>query len=374
VGRFIDSARHRSRLPVQRVLAGVLGACAIALFTGCAGRPEVPLYRVAPDGSGAAPPSIALAVDADRVETLDFEWFDPARARTVPVRAYLPRPSVGPVPLVVFSHGMGGSRFGYTYLGRYLAAQGFASLHVQHAGSDRSVWTSGGWNVVASLHAAASEENALARAEDVTFVITRSLAEPALAGRLRAGAIAVAGHSYGANTALLVGGATVDRRGRMLSRHDPRVRALVLISAPPIHGEENLESVLAPVRVPSLHLTGTQDVIRIPGYFSDLGDRIAIFKAVGSSPKALIVFNGANHSIFTDRFGAAQPELTTAVRQATREAVVLFLRSVLLGEAVDALERWRGEVGARDGNRLIERFELAAPPTRQAAGGQDGAS
>ena len=42
------------------------------------------------------------------------------------------------VPLVVFSHGIGGSRLGYTWLGRNFARHGIASLHLQHVGSDRS--------------------------------------------------------------------------------------------------------------------------------------------------------------------------------------------------------------------------------------------
>jgi hypothetical protein len=55
-------------------------------------------------------------------ETLDLDWTDPRRQRAVPVRLYLPQaerpgaaaPTSGPAPLVVFSHGIGGSRLGYS--------------------------------------------------------------------------------------------------------------------------------------------------------------------------------------------------------------------------------------------------------------------
>jgi len=72
---------------------------------------------------------------------LDFDWVDEARRRPVPVRLYLPNQDPSKqAPLVVFSHGLGGSRNGYSYFGSYLAQHGVASLHLQHVGSDRSLW------------------------------------------------------------------------------------------------------------------------------------------------------------------------------------------------------------------------------------------
>ena len=71
----------------------------------------------------------------------DLDWFDSARDRAVPVKLFWPDAArARTVPLVVFSHGIGGSRRGYSYLGRHWAAQGYASLHLQHVGSDRSLW------------------------------------------------------------------------------------------------------------------------------------------------------------------------------------------------------------------------------------------
>ena len=52
----------------------------------------------------------------------DLDWTDTQRDRPVPVRLYLPERG-GPVPLMLFSHGLGGSRLGYSYLGRHVAAQ-----------------------------------------------------------------------------------------------------------------------------------------------------------------------------------------------------------------------------------------------------------
>jgi Platelet-activating factor acetylhydrolase, isoform II len=43
--------------------------------------------------------------------------------------------------LIAFSHGIGGSRRDYSYLGRHWASKGYASLHVQHVGSDNALWS-----------------------------------------------------------------------------------------------------------------------------------------------------------------------------------------------------------------------------------------
>ena len=71
-----------------------------------------------------------------------FDWIDNERRREVQAKLYMPRSASpeNPVPLIVFSHGLGGSREGYSYLGASWAAQGYASLHLQHAGSDRRLW------------------------------------------------------------------------------------------------------------------------------------------------------------------------------------------------------------------------------------------
>lgn len=302
--------------------------------------------------AGLAALSWGAAADdvAPEIEVVDFDWTDSARSRPVPARLYWPASAADRrrVPLIVFSHGLGGSRFGYSHLGRHWAAQGFASLHVQHQGSDRAVWTRGWFDLWTNLNAAASDANAIARAEDVSFAISTLLADPLAAPRIDASRIAVAGHSYGANTAMLVAGARVAREidgyWRDLSFRDPRVRAAVLLSAPPFYGEGDMRAILARVSIPTLHVTGTEDVIRIPGYRSDPQDRIAVFDAMpkgpDAAPKWLAVFTGGTHSIFTDRTDRAGWELNQTVKSATRELTTEFFRSVLLGAPADRVTQW----------------------------------
>jgi predicted dienelactone hydrolase len=75
-----------------------------------------------------------------KVDTVLFDWTDAKRGRAVPVKIYFPLGSEGPFPLIIFSHGLGGSREGYEYLGRHWASHGYISLYIQHAGSDDEVW------------------------------------------------------------------------------------------------------------------------------------------------------------------------------------------------------------------------------------------
>lgn len=182
----------------------------------------------------------------------DFDWVDHARSRSV--------------PLVVFSHGIGGSRQGYSYLGKHWLARGVASLHVQHVGSDVQLWKGNPFGVVGRLQAAAREEEAIARAGDVRFALDRMLSDEtgnrgAAVDRQR---LVAAGHSYGANTMLLTVGSEVIRNGQTINCLDSRFSAAVVISAPPFYGESDLKAVLSKVSVPTIHVTSTDDDGTVP--------------------------------------------------------------------------------------------------------------
>ena len=71
---------------------------------------------------------------------LRLDWTDAARGRTVPAKIYYPTDAAGPFPVIVFSHGLGGTREAYEYLARQWAANGYVSVHLQHPGSDDIPW------------------------------------------------------------------------------------------------------------------------------------------------------------------------------------------------------------------------------------------
>ncbi len=278
---------------------------------------------------------------------IDRDWTDARRARQVPVRLYLPSAASveRPVPLVVFSHGLGGSRFGYRYLGSHWAGEGFASLHVQHVGSDNSLWSADGrLGLLTRMRQAAQEAEAIARVRDIRFALDQLFGAD-LGRQINGEQVIAAGHSYGANTALLAAGARVERPGPPMDLREPRLRAAIVISAPPFYGESSPERILAGVDLPSLHITGTEDVIRIPGYFSDAADRVAVFNGVGDARKTLAVFAGGSHSMFTDRTSPGGVQLNAQVKFATQALTTAFLRSVAMGDD-SSLQAWPQRHGA----------------------------
>lgn len=304
--------------------------------------------------AAATPWSVWAQGDTEPFEVNDFDWLDPRRQRPVPVRLYWPAGLAADarVPLVVFSHGIGGSRRGYSYLGSHWASHGYASLHLQHVGSDRSLWSGNVFSLVGRLQNAAREAEALDRVHDLRFALDHLLASP-LGERIDARRIVAAGHSYGANTTLLAIGARVERDGQALDLRDPRIAAAVLISAPPLYGESDTAAILRHVEVPTLHITATEDVIRIPGYYSAASDRVAVYEHIGGPRKLLAMFEGGSHSIFTDRAGTGGAGLNPRVKSATRELALAFFRNVFEGDA-SGLTHW--STRWRD---IVARFEAA---------------
>jgi predicted dienelactone hydrolase len=288
----------------------------------------------------AAVPMQTRAAPAGVFETLDLDWVDTTRQRPVPARLYLPAPASAqkPMPLVVFSHGLGGTRRSFSWLGQHLAQRGSASLHLQHVGSDRQLWSGNPLTLVGRLQAAARDDEAIARVRDMRFALD-SLLTSEWAARVDTRRIIAAGHSYGANTSLLACGARVERQGHLVKLQDERFSAAILMSAPPFYGEAEPKKVLTPVGVPSLHITSTGDDIRIPGYFSGVDDRVVVFDAVGGQRKWLAVYQGGTHNMLSDRILAAGDPFNLQVRVATEGLISAFVKAVFDGDAAD-LSTW----------------------------------
>jgi predicted dienelactone hydrolase len=253
---------------------------------------------------GAAGPGEAydpLALAAGPPEQADLVVLDASRQREIPLRVYSPR-GESRSPVVLFSHGLGGSREGSAYLGRHWAARGYVAVFLQHPGSDASVWQ----DVPAgrrrgAMEGAASGRNFLLRVKDVPAVLDqldRWNAEKGhpLAGRLDLGRVGMAGHSFGAMTTQAVSGQAFPG-GRSFA--DPRIRAAVVMSPSAPRRGGDPATAFGRVAVPWLLMTGTKDVAPIGGI--SLESRLAVFPALPPGGKYELVLDGAEHSAFTDR-------------------------------------------------------------------------
>ena len=331
--------------------------CAALLLAGLLLLPAAAVYpQAATPGPAASASQPGLQAEAAAPYSVqEFDWLDARRQRAVPVRLYWPAVASvqHKVPLIVFSHGIGGTRRGYSYLGQFWASQGYASLHLQHVGSDRAVWTGNILGAVGRLQAAAQDSEAVARVYDLRFALDQMLDGP-LAEQIDRQRLIAAGHSYGANTTLLAVGARLERGGQLIDLRDPRLKAAIVISAPPFYGESSTGQILGAIEVPSLHITATDDIIRVPGYYSPASDRLAVFEATGGAAKTLAVFEGGSHNIFSDRGNSGGAGLNAQVKAATQALSMAFLGSVFDGDA-QGLGQWAQRFGG-----LLARTSIAA--------------
>ena len=181
------------------VLGACVGLCVSHAATADAAAVTVPTYTANPGPSA--------------VGTEEYTWRDNPRNRDLPVRTYYPAADPGPFPVIIFSHGLGGTREGYAYLGRHWASCGYVSVHVQHIGSDDSVWKGQPDPLQAMKDSLKNPRSALDRPRDIRFTLDQlevlNRDDPALAGRLDLQRIGMAGHSFGGWTTMAMAGESV---------------------------------------------------------------------------------------------------------------------------------------------------------------------
>lgn len=290
-------------------------------------------------------------------------WHDPARGRDLPVRLFLPA-GEGPAPLVLVSHGLGGSRDGLGYLGRALAEAGFVALHLQHPGSDAALWQGGAGTALAGLALAAAARDpaqGVARLGDAVFaldeVLRRNEAPGVLRGRVDPTRLAAAGHSFGAWTVQYLLGQRlpppVAAAGPLPPLPEARLRAGILLSPipPRLLPPEIAFAAMAPGGAWLLHVTGTADRGVIEGVSP--GQREIPFRAIAGPPQVLAVLAGAGHAAFADEPAAGGAWADPTFHGRTASLATLFLRAALRGDAAARAALRQGAPGLlAPGDRL----------------------
>lgn len=242
-----------------------------------------------------------LKVSGAKIETRDLVVRDESRKRDIPVLVYLPGGKEA-APVVLFSHGLGGSRNGNPFMGNHWAGRGYVVVFVQHPGSDEGVWKDAPpARRMAALREAASAENFMLRVKDIPAVLdqlekwNKTPGHP-LAGRMKLDRVGMSGHSFGAITTQAVSGQTV--AGRALFT-DPRIAAAMAFSPSASKRGGDPKQSFGNVKIPWMLMTGTKDVAAIGD--ADLESRLAVFPALPAGEKYELVLFNAEHSAFTDR-------------------------------------------------------------------------
>lgn len=288
-----------------------------------------------------------LAVPAQYTpRVVDLTVQDTERDRDIPVRIYLPQVTQA-APVVLFSHGLGGSREGSGYLGKHWAARSYVAVFLQHPGSDTSVWKEEApRRRMQAMREAASARNFLLRVKDVPAVLDQldqwnKTDGHALAGRLDLRKVGMSGHSFGAVTTQAVSGQTTGRGKELFT--DPRIAAAVIM-CPSSPRRGTPEAAFGKVSLPWLLMTGTKDTAPIGD--ASMESRLAVFPALPPGGKYELVLFGAEHSAFTDR---ALPGDTEA-RNPNHHRIILALSTAfwdtfLLGS--ESARQWLDGDGPR---------------------------
>ena len=305
----------------------------------------------------AAPPDYA-ATGPRSVTGVLVEVVDTGRDRRVPLKLHLPS-GTDVLPVVLFSHGLGGSREGGRGWGEHWASHGFLSIHLQHPGSDESILRDGtgqgedkapgqGKGRMRDAVREALTPRAFAdRVADVRFVLDLLEREPA---RIHAGVVrrdpkhvGLSGHSYGARTTLAVAGERVPFASGEFA--DARVRAGIVFSpmAPP--PPESWPRRFGAIAMPLLSVTGTLDRDIIGGASPDA--RREPFRHMPPGDKYLLVLEGADHMVFNAHDGGRLPAAANqqAILAHVRAVTLAFWKAYLSGDA-DA-RRWLAGDGVR---------------------------
>ncbi|WP_269855981.1 alpha/beta hydrolase family protein [Streptomyces sp. RPT161] len=256
----------------------------------------------------------------------------PDRGQDVQVRVTAPTTGHN-LPVVVFSHGMTLTMDDYAPLVGFWAARGFVVIQPTHLDSlglaPDDPRTPLIWRI---------------RTDDLTHVLdqldTLEAAVPGLAGRIDHDRIAVAGHSWGAQTASTLAGARVVGADGTPSESmaDPRVSAAVLLCLPGTGGADLsplatqyfpfMNPDFAELKTPSLMVAGDADqsplTVRGPDWFTD-GHRL--------SPGAtdLLTLFGAEHGLGGIQ-GANDPRTTDESPERValvQHATLAYLRTAL---------------------------------------------
>jgi dienelactone hydrolase len=223
---------------------------------------------------GLTPEIEALTKRAYRMTAseIDKTYWNEAH-RNAPVRK-------GRYPLIIFSHGNGGTRTQNTFWCDYLASHGYVIVSADHTGN--ASWTViDGKPVV--FQASERANSAKDRPLDVSFLLDQMIrwdkgADKRFKGRIDTEHAAIAGMSFGSYTA------------HWASDQDHRFKAMIAMSgAPPSHTN---------LAIPSLRMLGTED--RTLGVAGNAAIRDNHAKHTG--PSFLLELKNGGHYSFTDMF------------------------------------------------------------------------
>lgn len=245
-----------------------------------------------------------------KVSIHKHDFFDPERAgRKVPVKFIYPQnPRERNLPVIIWSHGLGGTRDGAGFIGRYLAAAGYVVINVQHQGTDSVLWEGKPGHPWDNIRKARiSRKATLQRFTDIPFLMD-SLPQwaetyPDIGSIADWNRVGMSGHSFGAVTTQIMAGQRLGKRNRMYSLADKRFRAALAYSPSLTYNHREDPALLyGPISLPTLYMTGTQDNSPVgKGY--DYSRRLNIYEHAQGPDQYAMILEGGDHMVFSGSRG-----------------------------------------------------------------------
>ena len=239
-------------------------------------------------------------------KTVYGSFYDESRKRNVPYKVYYPDELKDTYPIIIFSHGLGGSVEAAEYLGEHLSQNGYVCFHIQHLGSDESVWKGAATikEVMKKLKESIKNyDNAVNRFKDVPFVVDEIFKlnknSELFKGHLDTVNVGIIGHSYGARSVLIASGERIGKKG--FSFKEPRIKVGVPLSPNvPDNPPKDKSTLYEDINIPLFHITGTEDGDPL-GRKKDFSpkDRTIPYQSIKTSSQYLLVLYKAVHMTFS---------------------------------------------------------------------------
>ncbi|MGE4314186.1 MAG: alpha/beta hydrolase family protein [Pseudobdellovibrionaceae bacterium] len=224
--------------------------------------------------------------------------------RPVPYKLYLPEGGLAKKPLIVWSHGLGGTRDGAGFIARALAENDFAVLHIQHRGTDSILWEGKEghpWDNIRKSHIPRSAT--LNRFMDVPFILD-NLNKIEGSEWIDPARIGMSGHSFGAlTTQVMAGQLFPDENDNLVSFKEDRFQAGMLYSFVPMGHlyKGDPTALFQSMDLPLMYMTGTKDDSPVEHF--DYRARLPVWDHSGSPEKHLLILEGGDHMVYNGSRG-----------------------------------------------------------------------
>lgn len=230
--------------------------------------------------------------------------------RKVPFKLYYPHnPALLNLPVIIWSHGLGGSADGAAFLARFVSSYGYVVINIQHHGTDSSIWEGQKghpWDIIRKTHIPRSVT--LERFRDVPFLLDKlpdwAAAHDDIGQHLDLSNMGMSGHSFGALTTQVMAGQRFPNEKEELERmFEPRFKGGILYSPTPISylTDADDETLYGAIERPLFHMTGTDDASPVEGF--DYKERMRVFEASEKTERHLLILQDGDHMVYNGSRG-----------------------------------------------------------------------